>query len=185
MMEQATYRPAPALPVRGDASNGAGGPHAYPRAALEAMVDALRSETRLLEDLAAIMRRQREAVGADDLAGLDDSVFATHRLLVTLAEARRRRRAVNRLLGAPEETSAHQLEALLGPSMTPALTEARDGLHAVAARLATEVDVNRRVLAEAMASSDSYVRTLYGTGGAATPAAAPNGGGGRLLNLTA
>jgi hypothetical protein len=56
--------------------------------------------------------------------------------------------------------------------MTPALTEARDGLHAVAARLATEVDVNRRVLAEAMASSDSYVRTLYGTDGAAAPATA-------------
>jgi hypothetical protein len=175
----ASNRPAP------PASLPAGSP---PPAAVEAMVDALRSETRLLDDLTGIMQRQRAAVGTDDLDGLDDSVFATHRVLVTLAEARRRRRSVNRLLGAPEELSAHQLEELLGAGMTPGLADARDRLHAAAAALAREVDVNRRVLADAMASSDSYVRTLYGANRDGAGARVPEGGphnGGLLLNRTA
>jgi hypothetical protein len=193
MMEQEFRRPAPTsvappgAPTRPAAAPGA---HAAPprAAALDAMVDALRSESRLLEELTTIMGRQRTAVGADDLEGLDDAVFATHRVLVTLAEARRRRRSVNRLLGAPEELSAHQLEHLLGEAMSPPLADARDRLHAAAAALAREVDVNRRVLADAMASSDSYVRTLYGAPagreGAGWPAAEPAAGG-RLLNRTA
>lgn len=158
-----------------------------PPAALAAMGDALATETRLLRELAAVMRQQREAVASDDLQRLDDSVFATHRILVTLAEARRRRRSVNRLLGAPEEVGVHQLERVLGAAMTPALSAARDGLREAAGVLAGEVDVNRRVLADAMASSDSYVRTLYGTAGSpdgAVPSASAAPTGGVLLDRT-
>ncbi|HEU4629165.1 MAG TPA: hypothetical protein VFS08_05445, partial [Gemmatimonadaceae bacterium] len=65
-------------------------PGASAASSLAALVDAHHSERKLIEDLASIMRRQRSAVAEDDLQGVDDSVFATHRVLVTLGEARRR-----------------------------------------------------------------------------------------------
>jgi hypothetical protein len=141
-----------------DASAPATGVHSA--GTLAALLDSLRSETRLVEELAATMRRQRAAVAADDLQGVDDSVFATHRILATLGQARQRRRQLNRLLGADEEISVHRLDELLGVQMTDALRSARDGLQASAQGLAREVDVNRRVLRDAIASGESYVRAL-------------------------
>jgi hypothetical protein len=130
--------------------------------AAEALTNAVASETRLLEDLIGIMRRQREAVAADDLQGVYDSVFATHRILVTLSEARRRRRSLNQLIGGHEETALKEIDDLLGDRMTPELRFARDGLHAAALALSAEVEMNRRVLREAIAAGGEYVRALYG-----------------------
>jgi hypothetical protein len=59
---------------------------------VDSLTDALTTERRLLDELIVVMRRQRTAVGQDDLQAVDDSVFSTHRVLVTLSEARRRRR---------------------------------------------------------------------------------------------
>ena len=50
------------------------------------------------------------AVGDDDLQRVDDSVFATHRVLVTLNEARRRRRTLNTLIGQREDIGIHSLD---------------------------------------------------------------------------
>jgi hypothetical protein len=70
---------------------------------VESLTDALRTERRLLDELIQVMRRQRAAVGKDDLQAVDDSVFSTHRVLVTLSEARRRRRNLNTLIGQHED----------------------------------------------------------------------------------
>src|SRR5215207_5907568 len=67
-------------------------PGAHAPATLLALVDALGSERRLVDELTATMRRQRAAVAVDDLQAVDDSVFATHRLLATLGQARQRRK---------------------------------------------------------------------------------------------
>jgi hypothetical protein len=67
-------------------------------AALEALAGAITAEVRLLEDLTSVMRKQRASVAAEDLQGVDDSVFATHRILVTLGEARRQRRSLGALV---------------------------------------------------------------------------------------
>jgi hypothetical protein len=114
------------------------------------------------------MQRQRAAVAADDLQALDDSVFATYRVLATLGEARRRRRSVNRLFGRDEDFDMNELEAELGATMTPALVEARDTLRDVAQSLAVEVQRNKQVLEQAMARGKDYVTALVG---AATPPA--------------
>jgi FlgN protein len=150
-------------------------------AALDALLDALRSERKLLDELVATMRRQRTAVGADDLQSVDDSVFATHRILATLGQARVRRRQINRILVGGEELQARDLDLVLGAQMTDALRTARDELQASAAVLSREVDVNRRVLRDALASGDAQARTLVGVGG---PLGAPPAGG-TLLNRTA
>jgi hypothetical protein len=152
---------------------------------LAALLDSLRSESRLIDELAATMRRQRAAVATDDLQGVDDSVFATHRILATLGQARQRRLQLNRLLGAAEEISVRQLDELLGAQMTEPLRAARDGRQASAQALAGEVDVNRRVLRDAIARGESYVRALcvpgetkqlYAAPGTEPAAAAPAAG---------
>lgn len=150
-------------PYRGEPARGA-------VAAMEALANAVTSEVRLLEDLIGVMRRQRSAVAADDLQGIDDSVYATHRVLVTLAEARRQRRSLSQLVAGVDDFPLRSLEQLLGDSMSEELRNARDGLHAAALTLSQEVETNRQVLREAMAAGSDYVRTLYG-GQAAEPMA--------------
>ena len=144
---------------------------------LASLVDAHASERRLLDDLVSVMQRQRSAVAADDLQGVDDSVFATHRILVTLGEARRRRRTLNTMVAGSEEIAAPDLADAFGGHVPVALQEAREALRASAAALAQEVDVNRRVLREALATGDEYMRRLTGSG--ETPRVdygAPHGG---------
>ena len=164
-------------------STGAAGP----AGTLAALVDAHQSERRLLDELIGTMRRQRSAVATDDLQGVDDSVFATHRILVTLGEARRRRRSLNTILGGSDELDTNTLLDVCGGSIPKPLEEARDALRSAAATLAGEVDVNRRVLREALASGDEYMRRLVGAPDGArsdyTPSAAPqfDGRGGGLL----
>jgi len=158
--------------------------------AVDALTNAVTSELRLLEDLIGIMRRQRKAVSGDDLQGVDDSVFATHRVLVTLAEARRRRRSLNQLVGGNEDLPLRNIEELLGDRMTDELRFAREGLHAAALTLSQEVETNRHLLREALASGTEYVRAIYGTpepaaGYAPSAQRAEPEPGGMLINRTA
>jgi len=99
--------------------------HTYPsprrETAIDVLSDVLGTEQRLLEELMLVMRKQRAAVAADDLEALDDSVFATYRVLATLGEARRRRKSVNRLLGGAEDMNVNDLEEILGNRATPAV----------------------------------------------------------------
>lgn len=131
-------------------------------ATVDSLADAVNSEVRLLEDLIGIMRRQRKAVSSDDLQGVDDSVYATHRVLITLGEARRRRRSLNQLIDGTEDLPLKRLDEILGSRMTDELRFARDGLHAAALTLAREVEINRQVLREALAAGNDYMRTIYG-----------------------
>jgi hypothetical protein len=170
----AAYGPgAPALRLAGDPAPrdaapraprpaSPGGPHAP--AVLDALLDSLRSERKLVEDLAATMRRQRTAVGCDDLQTVDDTVFATHRILATLGQARLRRRQLSRLLAGADEFPMRELEDVVGPQMTDALRGARDDLQASAAALAREVDVNRRVLRDALSHGEAHARVLAADG---------------------
>ncbi|HEX6925036.1 MAG TPA: flagellar export chaperone FlgN [Longimicrobiaceae bacterium] len=134
--------------------------------ALQALAEAINSEIRLLEDLIGVMRRQRSAVAADDLQAIDDSVYATHRVLVTLTEARRRRRSLSQIVCGTDDFPLRDLELLLGEEMTDELRDSRDGLHAAALTLSQEVEMNRQVLRQAMAAGSEYVRSLYGGQGA-------------------
>lgn len=149
------------------AQYGSGG-HGSARASgamgtLASLVDAHHTERRLLDDLIGIMCRQRSAVAADDLQGVDDSVFATHRILVTLGEARRRRRALNTIVGGSDELDSTALTDAFGGSIPQPLQDAREALRSAAADLAREVDVNRRLLREALANGEEYVRRLLGS----------------------
>ncbi len=117
---------------------------------IDALADALLTERRLVEELLAVIQRQRTAVTDDDLQVIEDSMFATHRLLVTLGEAKCRRRTLNTLLGQSEDVGILGLDKALGARMTPELCAARDSLHEAARKLSREVAVNRELLREQM-----------------------------------
>jgi hypothetical protein len=131
--------------------------------AVEVLSDVLGTERKLLEELMLVMQRQRAAVAADDLQALDDSVFATYRVLATLGEARRRRKSVNRLLGGDEDMNVNDLEDILGDRSTPDVITARNALQDAAVSLSREVDINKQVLKTAMDNGNHYVQQLFGT----------------------
>jgi hypothetical protein len=89
------------------------------------MIDALGSEHRLIDELIGLMRRQRSAVSADDLQGVEESVYAVQRVLHTLAEARKRRRALNVRFGRAEDLALHDLEDALGSLFDPRVHDCR------------------------------------------------------------
>ncbi|GJG86559.1 hypothetical protein tb265_17400 [Gemmatimonadetes bacterium T265] len=165
--------PLPAVPTSA--------PAAAAPAVVAALLDALRTEQRLVDDLAATMRRQRAAVGGDDLETVDDTVFATHRLLATLGQARLRRRQLGRLVAGSDDVPVRRLReraaaaAVVDPG-ADALCAACDALLAGATALAREVDVNRRVLRDALAGGDAHARALRGL-----PAAGATGGAAAAL----
>ncbi|MEO6445733.1 MAG: flagellar export chaperone FlgN [Gemmatimonadaceae bacterium] len=126
------------------------------------LADALQSERRLIDDLITIMRTQREAVAADDLQGVDDSVFSVQRVLHTLAEARKRRRALNVRLGHSEDVALRDLLESMGPYANDDLRSSRDALQVSARSLTRDVTTNRQILREALTTGEEMVRTLAG-----------------------
>ena len=161
-----TYPAAPLRPARAAAPNVAQpAAHAQHLAGVrDRMIDALGSERRLIDELITLMRRQRAAVSADDLQGVEESVYAVQRVLHTLGEARKRRRALNARFGRGEDLGLHDLEDALGSLFDPRVRDARSGLQEAARTLSGEVAVNRHVLREALAAGDEYVRALLGAG---------------------
>jgi len=133
-------------------SSGGPDPSRFPGSpsTIEALAGSVASEVRLLEELITVLRKQRSAVAAEDLTGVDDSVFATHRILVTLAEARRNRRALTGMLGGGDEVGLNGLEELLGGKMSESLREVRREMVSAASRLSREVEMNRDVLRSAL-----------------------------------
>lgn len=130
---------------------------------------ALDAEMRLLDDLADVLGRQRRGVAADDLEAVDDSVFAAHRVIRTLEEARRRRRALLAILTGDEDTPLEQLEDSLGDDAAADLLRSRDALLDTARSLSRQIELNRRVLRHALTSGENRMRTLCGV--ATTPVA--------------
>jgi hypothetical protein len=167
---------------------GARFPRESPATVVAALTDVLRSEGHLLQELLAIMQRQRAAVAADDLQAVEESVYATHRVLLTLNEARRRRRSINRMLGESDDLAIRDLDGILGEAMPQELRTARDELEFLARALSSEVDINRRVLRQALATGGNCVRTLCGSldsKDAMTPTtAAPEPSGSRCVDRT-
>ncbi len=136
------------------------GAHVAPT--VESLASALREEERLLRELISVLRNQRAAIAADDLERLDDAVFGTHRVLLTLGEARRRRQTLNRLLGEADDLSIEALLETFGGAPPTAVQSAIDALVEAGGVLNREVDLNQRVLRIAIDAGDQLVRALCG-----------------------
>lgn len=126
------------------------------------LVGVLAAERKLIDDLASVLRQQREAVSHDDITAIDDSVFSAQRILLTLSQARTRRRTLLHVITGSEEVALGDFEGLLGPAATHTVLEARDALQASAQNMAHELQMNRRVLSGAIDAGDQLLRTLTG-----------------------
>lgn len=153
---------------------------------LGALARALDEEQRLLVALRAVLERQRAAVAADDVAGVDASVFDAQRILRSLAEARRRRRSLLTLAAGDEGAHLADLPGLLGGAMTPDLQAALDRVLGTAQLVARDMELNRQILNGALSvgnqilralGSDSRPSAVYG----ATPAPPPSRAAASLL----
>lgn len=127
-----------------------------------ALAEALADEARILEDLIGVLLRQRDGVAQDDLSVVDETIYGAQRIFRTLAEARRRRRGLLRAVVGSQDIPLQELEASLGPRMTPPLREAIKTLVEMANKLATELEVNRRVLNGAIRSGEELIMALCG-----------------------
>ncbi len=140
---------------------------------VDALVDCLGSEARLLDQLGGILRDQREGVAGSDVSRVDRSVHAAHRVLQTLAEARRRRYALVHVLTTRSDIPVAGLSDALGLEATPALRDGQAAVEARARTLSREVSLNRAVLTAAIQTGNEYVRQLV------APAAATYGENGQ------
>lgn len=150
------------------------------------LADALRDEGRLLGQLGEVLREQRSAVACDDLARVEETVYGAQRVLVNVAEARRRRQSLVRMVSGAGDTGVGELPEVLGSSMTDDLRDACSHLTRVARGLSAELVVNRRVLEGAVCAGDQMIRILGGQPTRAAcygPDAANSGSaGGSLIN---
>jgi hypothetical protein len=157
-------------------------------ASLAALEDALAAEARLLNDLRGTVRGQRTAVAADDLRGLEQNVYSTHRVLHTLGEARRRRSSLFSLLGC---TSVGALLSAAPDEVPAGVRSASQMLHDAAQALAREVALTRQVLREALGAHTELLRTYQGASDAPLVYSAEHGAavveaaGGVLVNRQA
>jgi hypothetical protein len=102
------------------------------------LVAAIRYEARLVSDLIALQLQQRVAITDDNLIAIEDTTFATQRILCTLSESQRLRRALSDHLAVVELGSVCKLE--------------RDQLLELTLVLAREVQVNRGLLRQSLVS---------------------------------
>jgi hypothetical protein len=131
-------------------------------AAMEALTRAFETEAHLLRQLGEILRGQRDGIARDDLQAVDDSVFSAHRVVLTLGEARRRRRSLLRVIVGEEDVPLGELGQTLGNRMNDQLRCAAQELQGMATRLSRDIAVNRQVLREALRSGDDRMRALMG-----------------------
>ena len=146
------------------------------------LASALRDEAELLESLIQVLERQRQGIADSDLRVVDETVQGSQRILLTLGEARKKRRRLLQLTLGPDASglSGPDQEQLLGPSARVAWEHLKE----VAERLSTVLAVNQSVLQEAIRFGEEYVRAVFGGGvpdGAgytrdAQPAVEGNGG---------
>jgi hypothetical protein len=128
----------------------------------EQLVAVLRTESRLLDELARVLRRQREGITRDDVETVDESVVAAHRVMGTLKEAQRQRHTLLELMTGTQGAGLDQLEDALGPAMTDDVASVRDQLNAHARSLAREIRINREVLQGAMEHGSRMIHVLRG-----------------------
>jgi hypothetical protein len=155
---------------------------------MDGLVDTLRSERRLLDELRGIMDRQRAAIAANDLQALDDSTFDMQRVLLTLGEARKRRRTIAERLGCDPDSAPRTLAEALDTTRTGALGISCRDLEESARSLTRDVAVNRQVLQQGLAAGEQFIRMIAAplppSAGYDRPNATPPSGA-RLVNRQA
>lgn len=115
--------------------------------------DAFDAEARQIDTLIGILRSQRDGVARHEVGPIQDSVYAIHRVLLTLDEARKRRRTLLDVLDDHETDVAN-------PATPDRVRHSKQRLITAAQTLETELSLSRRVLESALSSTDDELRSV-------------------------
>jgi hypothetical protein len=127
------------------------------------LVHVLRGEVAILEELRAVLARQRQGVATNDHQVIETSVREMGRALFTLEEARRGRQALVAMLCGRDVESLTDLESWF-PGVPEDLIDARDAVRASAASAARDLAVNQHVLDRALQAGDAFLQRLFSGG---------------------
>lgn len=148
---------------------------------LSVLLDALNSEAEEILKLTSSLEDQRKAIEQDKIDKVDESVFAIHRILLTLNEAKKHRMEVVALMGVDPEGGLSMLERLPQYESSQELFNSVTSLRASAKTLSKLVRINRSILREALAQNERHAAEIlssitlesptYDTRGSASPVA--------------
>jgi hypothetical protein len=137
------------------------------------LAEALGQEAEVARELREALIRQRDAVAACDDAGVEASVEAVGRVLLTLETARRRRgELVASVTGRPD-LPLEGLETAVGAPLPAALLHARQRLRRAAQDVTHEVAINRTVLRRAVEAGETFLQALFSAAGGPAARYAP------------
>ncbi len=139
----------------------AGGEEVETSARLTDLAGALIQEQRLIEELRQALLRQRAGMASDDRVLIGESVYAIARSLLTLEEARRRRRAAltAAVMGRPG-VALSDLESYVGVLPAPLLV-AREAVRRAAEATAHDLAINQRAVCQALEADDAFLQQLF------------------------
>lgn len=129
------------------------------------LVRALQDEVVILEELRAVLARQRQGVAANDHQIIEASIREMGRALFTLEEARRGRQTLVALLGGEDAGSLTDLESWFAGRIPQELLDARDVVRSTAAAAARDLAVNQHVLDRALQAGDAFLQRLFTNAG--------------------
>lgn len=131
---------------------------------LPVLIDALNSEAEEIANLTSSIEDQRVAIEQDKIDKIDESVFAIHRILLTLSEAKRHRIEVATLMGIDDpEGGLSMLERLHQYENSADLYNAVTRLRASATSLSKLVRINRSILREALTQNERHAAAVLGS----------------------
>jgi hypothetical protein len=139
----------------------AGGGGIATSAELTDLAGALIQEQRLMEELRHALLRQRAGMASGDPELIDTSVYAIARMLLTLEEARRRRRAaLTAALMGRQGVALRDLESFIGVLPAPLLA-AREAVRRAAEATAQDLAINQTVVRQALEAGDAFLQQLF------------------------
>lgn len=135
----------------------------------EKLAAALQYEARLMEELYAVLMRQRASVAQNDSAAIEDSVEVMGRTLYTLQTARERRLSLVRLLTGGEGRSLTDVPRLLGERVPQTVLEAKARIQKAASDVSREAAINQHVIRRSLDAGEAFIQLLFSDTGSLNP----------------
>lgn len=119
------------------------------------LLAAMRTETRLLQDLREALAQQRAGIAVDDAGAVDAATQLVSRVVCTLDEARRRRERLVKATIGEGGTLDEVAEQL------PGLDVARAALRKGARETRQDLALNQGILRRALKAGEIYLQALF------------------------
>lgn len=131
----------------------------------EELSHALGREASLVQELNDALLAQRAAIAANDTAGVQGSIEALPRILLTLSEARELRGRIVADLAGGTECHLEDLEAILGCALPSGLQQARASLRRKVEAVVHQVAINHTVLRRTVEHGEAFLQALFASVG--------------------